>query len=137
MGCLKAESLAPLLLSMCMLTIGQIFHKYSISFHFYADISQIYFLFDSITQHNWSKYNPLFNFLQLNPDKSETTICPDPSSDHILCHLCSISCCIKTRGRNLGVISDKKINFDQKMKSVVQSCFLQLCNILKIRSLML
>lgn len=71
----------------------------------------------------------------MNPDKSEVIIIgPGTTHNHISPQLGLFSTSITPSCRNLGVIFDSNLNFNQHVKTTVRSCFIQLHRISKIRS---
>lgn len=80
-GVPQGSILAPLLFSLYMLPLGSIFKKYNVSFHYYADDTQIYpplqqnhFLTPILECLNDIKGWLNFNFLKLNENKREIII---------------------------------------------------------------
>ena len=77
------------------------------------------------------------NFLQLNPDKTEILIIGPESIHTEIQHFMGTSTAKFTQtSKNLGVLFDQKLNFEPHVKKVVQTCFYQLRNIAKIKSLL-
>lgn len=74
------------------------------------------------------------NVLEFNDDKSEVILFCHPNSiSSFGANLSDLSNNILQAARNLGVIVDANFCFDGQVKSVVQSGFLQLKIIAKIR----
>ena len=126
-----------------MLPLGQIIRKYNISFHCYADDTQIYL---PLTPNNHSQLDNLRNcltdikswmtqnFLQLNDFKSEIVLFGRPDSiSQIRNDLGNLSCFVKPHSKNLGVLFDSDFKFDKQINAVVKSCFFHLRSISKIK----
>ena len=77
------------------------------------------------------------NFLQLNPDKTEVLIIgPEGIQDAIKHSMGPSSAHFTKISKNLGVLFDSNMSFEPHIKKVVQTCFFQLRNIKKIKSLL-
>ncbi|KAF7650929.1 hypothetical protein LDENG_00118830 [Lucifuga dentata] len=78
------------------------------------------------------------NFLQLNDSTTEILITtpsgPFKISDQLTSSLGSLSAYVKSEVRNLGVIFDSSLSFNAQLTKVIQTCFLKLRHISKIRS---
>ncbi len=124
--------------------MGSIFLKYGVSFHLYADDTQLYLPF----KHNDSSSIEVLlaclqevklwlthNFLALNENKTEVVLF-DTSyfydlGDLDLGDLSSyVSPCVK----NLGVLFDSGLKFDKQINSVVKSCFYHFRRLAKVKS---
>ncbi len=115
------------------INVGSICKKYGLSYHLYADDTQIY-LPMRVGENNGSKL--LFacleevkswmtqNLLQLNQSKTEIMFfgpvkgCLDRST-----YLGSWSDYCHDQIRNLGVVFDPELKFDKQVNAVVKSCF--------------
>ncbi|XP_061902364.1 uncharacterized protein LOC133649723 [Entelurus aequoreus] len=127
-----------------MLPLSQVIHRHKISFHCYADDTQIYLplktddpsgldlLKDCLRDiKEWMSQS----FLQLNDTKSEILLFGNSTSvSQIRKNLGSLATLEKPHVKNLGVIFDPDLKFDKQVKSVVKSCFFQLRTIAKIKS---
>ncbi len=124
--------------------LGQIIQKYDISFHCYADDTQLYL---PLNPNDQSKITNIFNcineikswmtenFLQLNKDKSEIILFGPPDNINLLSSgLGNLSTLIKPHVKNLGVTFDSELKFDKQVNSVVKTSFFQLRIISKIKS---
>ncbi len=135
-GLPQGSILAPSLFSLYILPLGSILRKHGMSFHFYADDTQIYL---PIKRNNSTEISSLLqcleevkswlaqNFLFLNEDKTEVIVfSPNENSQCISPELESLSVFRSSRVRNLGVLVDQHLKFDKHFSSVIGSSFYQL-----------
>lgn len=73
------------------------------------------------------------NFLQVNLTKTEILLIGSSNRNiHILPSTGQLSEYIKPVARNLGVLFDCNLNFEQQIMKLVQTCFYQLKNIARM-----
>ncbi len=142
-GIPQGSVLAPMLFSIYMLPLGSIFKKYDISFHRYADDSQIYL---PLKQHEHcldallSCLNDIkawmdINFLNLNDNKTEIIVFGHNESQKISnFNLGPLSPYVKPCVKNLGVYLDSALKFDIQVSTVVKSSFFHLRALAKVKS---
>ncbi len=135
--------LSPSPFSLYMYPLGSIPCKHGVSFHFYADDTQIYL---PIKRDNSAAITSLLqcleevklwltqNFLFLNEDKTEVIVFGSyENSQYIHPDLDCLFVFRSSQVRNLGVLVDQHLKFDKHISSVIGSSFYQLRLLSKIR----
>ncbi len=144
----QGSVLGPLLSSIYMLHLDNIIRIYGISFHCYADDTQLY---TSTRPDETSKLFKLKecvknvkdrmtnNFLLLNSDKTEILLIrPKNSTQNILDHNLQLDGCPATSStvKNMAVILDSNLSFENHISHVTKSAFFHLRNIAKLQNML-
>ncbi len=124
-----------------MLPLGSIFHKHGVSFHCYADDTQVYL---PLQKQDKSHFESLLsclhevkswmsqNYLNLNESKSEMIWFGAPDT-HNSFDLGNLAPFCKSVVKNLGVKFDSSLKFDKQINTMVKYCLFHLRSIAKVK----
>ncbi len=147
-GVPQGSILAPTLFMIYMLPMGSIFKKYDISFHLYADDTQLYLSFKPGDKNALAKLFVcieelkswlMSNSLTLNEVKTEVILFGPSdafSFNSYNLDIGNLAQWITPCVRNLGVLFDFSLKFDKQINSVVRSCFFHLRRLAKVKTLL-